>query len=172
MNVITSKLSNNCIQAVDISILAQQCHISVDDLDSTTENELLEFLQSAQSFLEEKYNIVFGINSFQSVFKLRNENKIYLPKYPVNNVSSPEMHMLKGESTTLCLLPQHITSDNYVVEYECGWTRETIPYEVIQSLKMLVSYYYNNRDAQQEKQLYSPAFAVEALMCKYNSQTI
>ena len=172
MNVITSKLSNNTIESISLSALAQQCHISSDDLDATTEAELKDFLQASQNLLEEKYNVVFGVNSFESVFKIKNQNKIYLPKFPVISVEDKNIKVINGESVTILMLPYKVSSDNYTVKYSAGWNVEDIPADVIQCLKMLVSYYFNNRDAQQEKQLYSPAFAVEALMHKYNSQII
>ena len=174
MNTITSKLTNNTIESIPVSALALQCHISPDDLDENTEFELKSYLQTAQNFLEEKYNVVFGDNEFQSVYMLKNSSKVYLPKYPINEIQVPSnIELIKGDSTSIILFSNNITDENYIIKYNAGWSKiEDIPAEVKQSLKMLVSFYYNNRDAQQEKQLYSPAFAIEALMNKYNSQII
>lgn len=173
MNTITSKLTNNTIETIPVSALALQCHISPDDLDENIEFELKGFLQTAQSFLEERYNVVFGENEFQSIYSLKNCSKFYLPKTPIISITTPNLQLIQGECTNVVILPNSISNTNFTVNYTAGWSDiEDIPAEVIQSLKMLVSFYYNNRDAQQEKQLYSPAFAIEALMHKYNSQII
>lgn len=169
MNCITIRLTDNILYALTDNELLQQCNITQDDADEGLINQLKGFLLASQKFLENKYNVLFGENEYETIFNLKNSNGVYIDKCPINEILTSNIDVIKNDTITYIKLGNY--SGELKVNYKAGWkTADNIPNNVKQSLLMLVSYYYNNRDAQQEKQLYSPAFAVESLMSNYLTQ--
>ena len=169
MNCITIRLTDNILYALTDNELLQQCNITQDDADEGLINQLKGFLLASQKFLENKYNVLFGENEYETIFNLKNSTGVYIDKCPINEILTDNINVIKNDTITYIKLGNY--SGELKVNYKAGWkTADNIPNNVKQSLLMLVSYYYNNRDAQQEKQLYSPAFAVESLMSNYLTQ--
>lgn len=169
MNYITIRLTDNILYALTDDELLQQCNITRDDADVDLINQLKGFLLASQKFLENKYNVLFGENEYETIFTLKNSTGVYIDKCPINEILTNNINVIKNDTITYIKLGNY--SGELKVNYKAGWkTADNIPNNVKQSLLMLVSYYYNNRDAQQEKQLYSPAFAVESLMSNYLTQ--
>ena len=169
MNCITIRLTDNILYALTDNELLQQCNITQDDADEGLINQLKGFLLASQKFLENKYNVLFGENEYETIFTLKNSTGVYIDKCPINEILTNNINVIKNDTITYIKLGNY--SGELKVNYKAGWkTTDNIPNNVKQSLLMLVSYYYNNRDAQQEKQLYSPAFAVESLMSNYLTQ--
>ena len=169
MNCITIRLTDNILYALTDNELLQQCNITQDDADEGLINQLKGFLLASQKFLENKYNVLFGENEYETIFTLKNSTGVYIDKCPINEILTDNINVIKNDTITYIKLGNY--SGELKVNYKAGWkTADNIPNNVKQSLLMLVSYYYNNRDAQQEKQLYSPAFAVESLMSNYLTQ--
>ena len=169
MNCITIRLTDNILYALTDDELLQQCNITRDDADEDLINQLKGFLLASQKFLENKYNVLFGENEYETIFNLKNSTGVYIDKCPINEILTDNINVIKNDTITYIKLGNY--SGELKVNYKAGWkTADNIPNNVKQSLLMLVSYYYNNRDAQQEKQLYSPAFAVESLMSNYLTQ--
>ena len=169
MNCITIRLTDNILYALTDNELLQQCNITQDDADKGLIDQLKGFLLASQKFLENKYNVLFGENEYETIFTLKNSTGVYIDKCPINEILTDNINVIKNDTITYIKLGNY--SGELKVNYKAGWkTADNIPNNVKQSLLMLVSYYYNNRDAQQEKQLYSPAFAVESLMSNYLTQ--
>lgn len=169
MNYITIRLTDNILYALTDDELLQQCNITQDDADEDLINQLKGFLLASQKFLENKYNIAFGENEFETIFNLKNSTGVYIDKCPISEILTDNINVIKNDTITYIKLGNY--TGELKVNYKAGWkTADDIPNNVKQSLLMLVSYYYNNRDAQQEKQLYSSAFAVESLMSNYLTQ--
>lgn len=169
MNCITIKLTNNSIYALTDNELLQQCNITKDDATEDIITQLKNYLLASQQLFENKYNVVFGENEFQSTFTLKNSPGVYIEKCPVTEITTSNVDAIKNDTITYIKLGNY--SGDFTVNFKAGWkTADDIPNNVKQSLLMLVSYYYNNRDAQQDKQLYSPAFAIESLMSNYLTQ--
>ena len=169
MNCITIRLTDNILYALTDNELLQQCNITQDDADKGLIDQLKGFLLASQKFLENKYNVLFGENEYETIFTLKNSTGVYIDKCPINEILTDNITVIKNDTITYIKLGNY--SGELKVNYKAGWkTADNIPNNVKQSLLMLVSYYYNNRDAQQEKQLYSPAFAVESLMSNYLTQ--
>ena len=169
MNCITIRLTDNILYALTDNELLQQCNITQDDADEGLINQLKGFLLASQKFLENKYNVLFGENEYETIFTLKNSTGVYIDKCPINEILTDNINVIKNDTITYIKLGNY--SGELKINYKAGWkTTDNIPNNVKQSLLMLVSYYYNNRDAQQEKQLYSPAFAVESLMSNYLTQ--
>ena len=169
MNCITIRLTDNILYALTDNELLQQCNITQDDADKGLIDQLKGFLLASQKFLENKYNVLFGENEYETIFNLKNSTGVYIDKCPINEILTDNINVIKNDTITYIKLGNY--SGELKVNYKAGWkTADNIPNNVKQSLLMLVSYYYNNRDAQQEKQLYSPAFAVESLMSNYLTQ--
>ena len=169
MNCITIRLTDNILYALTDNELLQQCNITQDDADEGLINQLKGFLLASQKFLENKYNVLFGENEYETIFNLKNSTGVYIDKCPINEILTDNINVIKNDTITYIKLGNY--SGELKVNYKAGWkTADNIPNNVKQSLLMLVSYYYNNRDAQQVKQLYSPAFAVESLMSNYLTQ--
>ena len=169
MNCITIRLTDNILYALTDDELLQQCNITQDDADEGLINQLKGFLLASQKFLENKYNVLFGENEYETIFTLKNSTGVYIDKCPINEILTSNIDVIKNDTITYIKLGNY--SGELKINYKAGWkTVDNIPNNVKQSLLMLVSYYYNNRDAQQEKQLYSPAFAVESLMSNYLTQ--
>ena len=169
MNCITIRLTDNILYALTDNELLQQCNITQDDADKGLIDQLKGFLLASQKFLENKYNVLFGENEYETIFNLKNSTGVYIDKCPINEILTDNINVIKNDTITYIKLGNY--SGELKVNYKAGWkTVDNIPNNVKQSLLMLVSYYYNNRDAQQEKQLYSPAFAVESLMSNYLTQ--
>ena len=169
MNCITIRLTDNILYALTDNELLQQCNITQDDADKGLIDQLKGFLLASQKFLENKYNVLFGENEYETIFTLKNSTGVYIDKCPINEILTDNINVIKNDTITYIKLGNY--SGELKVNYKAGWkTADNIPNNVKQSVLMLVSYYYNNRDAQQEKQLYSPAFAVESLMSNYLTQ--
>ena len=169
MNCITIRLTDNILYALTDNELLQQCNITQDDADKGLIDQLKGFLLASQKFLENKYNVLFGENEYETIFNLKNSTGVYIDKCPINEILTDNINVIKNDTITYIKLGNY--SGELKINYKAGWkTADNIPNNVKQSLLMLVSYYYNNRDAQQEKQLYSPAFAVESLMSNYLTQ--
>ena len=169
MNCITIRLTDNILYALTDNELLQQCNITQDDADEGLINQLKGFLLASQKYLENKYNVLFGENEYETIFNLKNSTGVYIDKCPINEILTDNINVIKNDTITYIKLGNY--SGELKVNYKAGWkTADNIPNNVKQSLLMLVSYYYNNRDAQQVKQLYSPAFAVESLMSNYLTQ--
>ena len=169
MNCITIRLTDNILYALTDNELLQQCNITQDDADKGLIDQLKGFLLASQKFLENKYNVLFGENEYETIFTLKNSTGVYIDKCPINEILTDNINVIKNDTITYIKLGNY--SGELKINYKAGWkTADNIPNNVKQSLLMLVSYYYNNRDAQQEKQLYSPAFAVESLMSNYLTQ--
>ena len=175
LNYINS--SKTSLLAVSINDAAMQCRITSDCLDEDAKTDLTNCILSAQAYLESNYSVIFGQCQFKSVYK-NNDIPRKIFHLPIANVAEiKSVALASGESkpydfyksnTHAYVELECFISDTLTIEYEAGFkTIQDIPQNVRQSVLMLVSYYYDQRNPETSNSVNVSHFAVDALMRPY-----
>ena len=179
--VLNNKTSNVAFLAVSLEDAARQCRLTSDDLsDEDIKASLTNAIYVAQAYLENKYTVSFGENTFKSVYEIEDQNICRLhfiisklsnvDKITFDGMEIEKPYKLYSSNTHSYIeyttsLPSQTTVE---VSYTAGFkSSEEVPYNIKQALLMLTAHFFDIRNPESNNQSNISHYAVDALMLPY-----
>jgi hypothetical protein len=173
-------ISSDKLLAVSIEDAAKQCRLTFDELDDSIRSELEQYILVAQSYISEKYDILFGECLCEAIYHVGNFNvkKLYIPVHPCDSI---ETVSYKGEQITTWTLyngsyssflefESSLTFNKKItVRYKGGYKNSNeVPSNIKHAILMLVVHYFDNKNPVSPQNNYNLGYAVDALLASYN----